>query len=196
MKISYKKGFTLIEMLVVVAIIGILASVVLASLSSARAKARDAKRILDGKEVVKALDAYFASNGKYPNSTEFSSLVAGKVVSVLVPTYLPKVPTDPSDGSSYKYVAQKIRNARVIGSSFNATQSDCLAYHLGIPLENPSANADAVSSDADALTTNKVGTVETEAVCTGESGTTFDGLTCGAARTADTDPDTCYDLVP
>ncbi len=57
-----EKGFTLIELLVVIAIIGILATLGTVSLSSARAKARDAKRLSDvkqlstGMEILAALD--------------------------------------------------------------------------------------------------------------------------------------------
>jgi prepilin-type N-terminal cleavage/methylation domain-containing protein len=63
-----KKGFTLIELLVVIAIIGILASIVLASLSSAQAKARDAKRTAEMKQVALALELYYDSKGSYPSS--------------------------------------------------------------------------------------------------------------------------------
>ncbi|MCF7833652.1 MAG: prepilin-type N-terminal cleavage/methylation domain-containing protein [Candidatus Pacebacteria bacterium] len=63
---KHSKGFTLIELLVVVAIIGILSSVVLASLNSARAKARDARRLSDVTQIQKALELYFNENGKYP----------------------------------------------------------------------------------------------------------------------------------
>jgi prepilin-type N-terminal cleavage/methylation domain-containing protein len=55
-------GFTLIELLVVISIISLLASVVLASLNSARAKARDARRLADMKEIEKALQFYFDAN--------------------------------------------------------------------------------------------------------------------------------------
>jgi len=60
------KGFTLIELLVVIAIIGLLASTVLAALQSARASGRDAARIMQIKEIEKALELYRAKNGYYP----------------------------------------------------------------------------------------------------------------------------------
>jgi prepilin-type N-terminal cleavage/methylation domain-containing protein len=61
------KGFTLIELLVVIAIIGLLSSIMFASLSSARAKARDAKRISELGQISKALNLYFDKYGTYPN---------------------------------------------------------------------------------------------------------------------------------
>lgn len=67
--ISQKNGFTLIELLVVISIIGVLATIVLGSLSDARARARDAKRLADIRTIQLALEIYNLDNGIYPPST-------------------------------------------------------------------------------------------------------------------------------
>ena len=59
-------GFTLIELLIVIAIIGLLATVILLALSSARVKARDAKRQADMHQLANALELYYQDHGSYP----------------------------------------------------------------------------------------------------------------------------------
>lgn len=72
-----RRGFTLIELLVVVAIIGVLASVVLASLNSARAKARDAVRKSDIRQIRTALNMYFSTYGRFPPETHCGDFSTG-----------------------------------------------------------------------------------------------------------------------
>ncbi|MCR4334277.1 MAG: type II secretion system GspH family protein [Patescibacteria group bacterium] len=113
------RGFTLIELLVVIAIIGILSSVVLASLSSARAKARDAKRLSDIRQIQTALEMYYSSNNSsYPNPgwgwrsecNGWGGFASDNVIPGLVPTYISSFPTDPSmdktnSTSCYLYIS-------------------------------------------------------------------------------------------
>lgn len=64
--LSAQAGFTLIELLVVITIIGLLSSIVMASLNSARVKARDAKRKAELRQIATALELYYDAYGKYP----------------------------------------------------------------------------------------------------------------------------------
>ncbi len=60
-----KKGFTLIELLIVIAIIGLLATLGIISMTSARAKARDSKRISDLTQIRSAMELYYNDKGTY-----------------------------------------------------------------------------------------------------------------------------------
>lgn len=91
-----RRGFTLVEILIVISIIGLLSLVVLASLSEARAKSRDNARVSDLKQIELALALYREANGTYPADQD-------ELQSSLVPTFLPRLPADPRDGSTYDY---------------------------------------------------------------------------------------------
>lgn len=60
------KGFTVIELLIVIAIIGILASVVLGAMGRARDKTYISRSKLEYKSMVTALELYYEDNGDYP----------------------------------------------------------------------------------------------------------------------------------
>ncbi len=71
-------GFTLLELLVVITIIGLLATIVMASLSVSRQKSRDATRKSQIEEIVKAYALYYADNGTYQVSGTGRTTVNGQ----------------------------------------------------------------------------------------------------------------------
>jgi len=64
--INNKKGFTIIELLVVISIIGLLSTISVVSLNGARIKSRDAKRVSDVDNIKKAIELYYDDKGEYP----------------------------------------------------------------------------------------------------------------------------------
>jgi len=93
-----RRGFTLIELLVVIAIIAILSSTVLASLRTARSKARDARRMSDVRQLRSALELYYDKNGSYPSTAGAYQIVtpSNVVLQALVTQgFMPALPKDP-----------------------------------------------------------------------------------------------------
>lgn len=101
-------GFTLIELLVVIAIISLLSSIVLASLNSARVKARDAQRASNVHQLKLALESYYYDNGFYPfvDSDNFGHPMS--TLSIPLSPYLTQIPDDPFGAT---YVWQYVRGA-------------------------------------------------------------------------------------
>lgn len=67
------EAFTLVELLVVISIIGLMSSITVVSLNSARAQSRDAKRITEINRLQTALELYFDKNGTYPQINNAST---------------------------------------------------------------------------------------------------------------------------
>ena len=129
MRRFHTRGFTLIELLVVIAIIAILASIILASLNTARSKSRDARRVADLKQVQLALELYNNDNSKYPLQGVYGNLSG--ISATLVPTYISALPSDPGT-YTYNY-------ASLTGSGSTATLctvAPCNSYALVAQLES------------------------------------------------------------
>lgn len=103
--ISKNGGFSLIQLLVVIAIIGVLSSVVLANMSQAKMKARDAQRMSDMENIQLALRLYKDANGAYPEFDSGVVIGEGGGLDALLLPYLSKVPADPltASGTTYRY---------------------------------------------------------------------------------------------
>ncbi|HEX9503780.1 MAG TPA: type II secretion system protein [Patescibacteria group bacterium] len=72
-KSKHQFGFTLVELIVTIAIIGILAAIVLVSLNSSRKQGRDVKRVSDARQIMTALQLFFNDNSGYPSPSTAST---------------------------------------------------------------------------------------------------------------------------
>jgi prepilin-type N-terminal cleavage/methylation domain-containing protein len=92
-----KRGLTLVELLIVVAIIAILTTLAAAGVNIARSKARDAKRSADAAQLQRAFSLYATSFGKYPVSTSVACITGEDVVSAELKAKgaMAIVPSDP-----------------------------------------------------------------------------------------------------
>ncbi len=60
------KGFTIVELLIVIVVIGILAALVITTFTGIQQRARNTERQTDVKAIHGQVEAYYAQNGRYP----------------------------------------------------------------------------------------------------------------------------------
>ena len=92
----------MIELLVVIAVIGLLSSIVLVAVGPARAKARDARRQSDVRQVNLAMEMCY-DDSACNASEKYIDTAAGAAKNTTIGDYL-VVPTDPLDTSPYQYM--------------------------------------------------------------------------------------------
>jgi type IV pilus assembly protein PilA len=141
-------GFTLIELLVVIAIIGLLSSVVFASLNTARAKARDSRRMADLRQIEIALEFNYDLYGAY-TQTEIMCIdtsdggdgacgAAGgtgdwdansDLRDLITDGFMSTLPLDPINDSTYRYTYEPLNTGQ------NGYTSPGQGYNLCTTLE-------------------------------------------------------------
>lgn len=104
-----KGGFTLIEILVVVAIISVLLGSVLVGLGPAQRQGRDTRRISDLRQTQNALELYYSKCGFYPGTANCAATTIpttwADLTTALVGSGLgvSQIPNDPNTSANYKY---------------------------------------------------------------------------------------------
>ncbi|EKE05839.1 MAG: hypothetical protein ACD_19C00176G0061 [uncultured bacterium] len=96
------KGFTLVELLIVMSIIGVLAAIGLGSFTTAQMRGRDAERKSDLKQISHALELYYSDYGKYPNVNQISWGSTFEDAKGTI--YFKTLPSDPVTTQSYTYL--------------------------------------------------------------------------------------------
>jgi prepilin-type N-terminal cleavage/methylation domain-containing protein len=104
MKISLSKfrGFTLIELMVTIAIISLLTGIVVTAANPAKQKSRDGKRMSDLSNIQLSLALYFDRCKQFP-TTLVTNASNGCPSGITLGSYMSVIPTQPNGGAAYGY---------------------------------------------------------------------------------------------
>lgn len=137
-----KKGFTLVELLVVMAIISILATLIVGGFRSSQMRGRDGGRKSDLKQISNALELFYNDYGKYPaasgtqiaacpyNSTTGAGTACSWGTSELTDSktiYYKVIPKDPASSQTYVYkVSSSQTKYQVYAHLENTEDKNCI----------------------------------------------------------------------
>jgi general secretion pathway protein G len=122
-------GFTLLELLIVIVIIGILAVLIIPNLVSGPQRARDSQRKSDLRNIKTALETYYNDNNTYPVTGGACQPDVGACLGTVFQAgstpYMKTVPKDPKGTVQYAY-----------NPTCTSSPVVCTSYTLTATLEN------------------------------------------------------------
>lgn len=135
------KGFTIVELLIVIVVIAILATLVIVTFTGIQQKARDSQRQTDINALDSHLEAYYAQNGSYPS---LAVLTSTGWISANMKGLDPEALVDPKGGSlaasttatAYGYAPTAGGSACTDSGTGTTATSDCDAFTLTATLES------------------------------------------------------------
>jgi len=145
-----QKGFTIVELLIVIVIIGILATLVIVTFSGIQQRARDTQRQTDINAVQSQVEAYYAQTGNYPtlemvmSSTFRNANMKGFPSDALsAPNSATAMDETAATTGKYQYEAWTVStipataaDCSTVGAVTAATTSTCQSYRISAVLEN------------------------------------------------------------
>lgn len=149
-----KRGFTLIEMLIVITIVGLLATIAISAASYARNKARDGKRLGDVSRIQTALALYYADNRAFPAGTDLA--LGGPGATALCDSgwsaaecagtpFMVRVPSAPTPADGPCMPVQNAYTYTQIGGGADYQLTFCLGGKVGdLPAGVHSGNGDGI----------------------------------------------------
>lgn len=138
---KYERGFTVLEFLVVITMIGIIIAIAFASLSLSRSRSRDDQRVAKVQQVSVALEEFYKECKEYP-LTLTASYPCGQTGKTLG-SFIGDIDNTVFNQSTseYHYIPLSF-SGQTIGAG-------CTGYHLGVQLENQNNSFASRDSEVD-----------------------------------------------